>query len=89
MQQLTGALAGWRRTRTDHGIILSLQIAASADDVRSQRLGRVDVALNERQLRSLARDLVRAAEQRDIQVFARKPWWRKGLERLKRLRRAR
>ena len=81
MTHVTGALAGWRRTRARHGIVLSLQVATSADDRVQERLGRVDLALNERQLRSLARDLVRAAEERDIQVFARKPWWHLGFAR--------
>ena len=79
MEPVSGALAGWRRTRTSHGIVLSLQVAASAEDVRSNTLGRVDLALNDRQLRSLAPDLVRATEQRDMEVFARAPWWQRLL----------
>jgi hypothetical protein len=79
MEHVSGALAGWRRTRTAHGIVLSLQVATSTDDAHRGKLGRVDVALNERQLRSLARDLARATEQRDMEVFARPRWWQRLL----------
>lgn len=75
MEQLTGALAGWKRTRTTSGIVLSFQVAASVEDLHQRRLSRVDLALNDRQLRSLARDLIRAAEQRDLDIFARPRWW--------------
>ena len=68
--------AGWRRTRATHGIILSLQIASNPEDICHDRMDRVDVALNERQLRSRARHLVRAIAQRDLQLFARRRWWR-------------
>ena len=67
-----GALIGWRRAESDHGIVVRLQIAASADDVRNQRWETIDLALNDRQLRSLTRDLMRAAKQRGLDLFAPK-----------------
>lgn len=75
MQQLSGALAGWRRSRSSNGIIITLQVAESAEDVNRHTMSRVDLALNDRQLRSLARDLVRAAEQRNLDIFADRHWW--------------
>ncbi len=76
MQQLTGIVAGWRRKPSEHGILLTLQVAQSEEDWKQQRFTRLNLALNDRQLRSLARDLVRAAEERNLEVFAPRPWWR-------------
>jgi hypothetical protein len=35
----------------------------------------VSLALNDRQIRSLARDLQRAAAERGVTLWARKRWW--------------
>ena len=72
----TGALAGWRRRGTDHGCVLELQLASKVADFTERRLSRVAVALNDRQLRSLARDLSRAAEERGIELWPRERRWK-------------
>ena len=75
-----GALVGWRRQGTETGCLVTLQVASSADDFVSQSFDRVELALNDRQLRSLARDLARAAEERGLQLRARRRplrFWRK------------
>jgi hypothetical protein len=72
VRNLNGALVGWKRGPTDHGIILTLQVASDASDFTNRDFAQVDLALNERQLRSLARDLSRAAEERGIALFAKK-----------------
>jgi hypothetical protein len=73
---LLGALAGWRRTGTDSGCVLELQLVASKQDFEARNFIRVDMALNDRQLRSLARDLARAAEERGVRLWGKKPRWR-------------
>lgn len=71
----SGALAGWKRDRAEHGVVLTLQLVGSADDFRQRKFERVQVAVNVRQLRSLARDLTRAAEEQGIDLFATRRWW--------------
>jgi len=74
----TGALAGWARQETRHGVVMTLQIATSAEAFRQRQFDEVNVVLNERQLRSLARDLARSAEARGIELSAKRSWWRFG-----------
>lgn len=69
-------LSGWKRTRTAHGIVLTLQLIDSPADFAAQRFEKVNVAMNDRQLRSFARDITRAAQDRGLDLFAKKPWWR-------------
>ena len=66
-----GALIGWRRVESEHGIVLRLQVARTADDVWTNRWETLDLALNDRQLRSLTRDLMRAATARKLDLFSR------------------
>ena len=73
----TGALSGWKRTSSEGGIVLTLQIAGSAEAFAKRDLEVARVALNDRQLRSLARDLTRAATERGFDLFSRPPWWRR------------
>lgn len=70
------AVAGWRRFDGEHGIVLRMQLVGSVDGYRRREFDRVDLVLNDRQLRSLARDLVRAAEARGLELEAKRRWWR-------------
>lgn len=70
-------LIGWKREQSEHGCVLTFQLAESAADVRGGRLLDSSVVMNDRQLRSLARDLARAADDRGLQLFARPPWWKR------------
>lgn len=70
-----GALVGWRWQKTEHGVMLRLQIAPSLADYRARNLQTTDVTLNDRQLRSLARDLTRAVSSRGMTVFAPATRW--------------
>lgn len=72
-------LIGWRRKQSEHGCVLTLQLAGSAADVRSGALQEPSVVMNDRQLRSLARDLSRAADEKGIDLFARPTWWKRLL----------
>jgi hypothetical protein len=72
---LRGALAGWRRHSTEHGCMLIMQVAGSAEDFSSKQFDKVEIALNDRQLRSLTRDLMRASSERGIQLWAERRWW--------------
>lgn len=65
-----GALIGWRREESEHGIVLRVQLAPSVDAVRADRLEAIDITLNDRQLRSLTRDLMRAAHGRGLDLFS-------------------
>jgi hypothetical protein len=70
-----GALAGWRQSPSEHGTVLRLQVARTVDDARNKSFDKVEIALNERQLRSFTRDLVRVAAERDIRLFSRRSLW--------------
>ncbi|WEK46183.1 MAG: hypothetical protein P0Y56_14360 [Candidatus Andeanibacterium colombiense] len=63
-----GALAGWKRTTSGHGILLTLQVAKSVAAFNAKEFDSVELALNDRQLRSLARDLERAARSRGLDL---------------------
>ena len=73
--QVRGALVGWQRTDSAHGAVLRLQVARSSAEYRQRDWETVEVALNERQLRSLARDLARATRDRNIPLFAPTGLW--------------
>lgn len=68
---IAGALAGWQRTMTNYGCVLTIQIGESEEQFETHEYQRVLVALNDRQLRSLARDLQRAAETRGIKLWGK------------------
>lgn len=70
------ALAGWKRIHGEHGIVLTLQLVDSVEQYQARDFERVEVALNDRQLRSLARDLARAARTRGVELYPKRPWWR-------------
>ena len=72
-----GALAGWKRAQSPHGAPVSLQLAGDRDAWDTRDYRRVHVTMNDRQLRSLARDLARAAKERGIALHAPRPWWRR------------
>ncbi len=71
MQRVRGALAGWRRASTDHGCLLKLQVAPTVADFSAKQFDTVEIALNDRQLRSLARDLARAASGRGVELHSK------------------
>jgi len=71
---ISGALVGWARQSSRHGIVMTLQVVHSAADYRDHRYHKVSVALNDRQLRSLARDLARAARARGLSLRSKPPW---------------
>lgn len=70
---LSGALIGWKRRNARHGVVLTLQVVENAPQFRDHQYHRVVMALNDRQLRSMARDLARAAEARGIDLRPRLP----------------
>lgn len=70
------ALAGWKRSEADHGIMLALQLVASPRHFRERDFELVQVTLNDRQLRSLTRDLIRASRARGLDLGAAPPWWK-------------
>lgn len=79
-QRLVGALVGWKRRRSANGIILTIQLATSEAAAQNRDYDQISFALNDRQIRSLARDLQRVAKERGIQLRAR-PRWTKFLPR--------
>lgn len=70
------AVAGWSRHHGEHGIMLRMQLVDSVAGHRRREFEKVDLVLNDRQLRSLARDLARAAEARGLDLRAKRRWWR-------------
>lgn len=80
MPEAPAILVGWKRDVTEHGIVLTMQVARTADDARLRRNDKVAIVLNERQLRSFARDLVRASASRGLDVFHEARGWRRLLQ---------
>jgi hypothetical protein len=70
-QAAIGALVGWKWEPSEHGIILTLQCAQDADAFSARAFDGTTVVLNDRQLRSLTRDLMRASEERGIKLHAK------------------
>ena len=73
-QRIVGALVGWKRRRSANGIILTIQLATSEAKAQSRDYDQISFALNDRQIRSLARDMQRVAKERGIQLRARPRW---------------
>lgn len=65
---VVGALAGWKWTRADNGVVLSVQLAPSTESFETCTFATVSMALNDRQLRSLARDIKRMAAERGLEL---------------------
>ena len=79
---LSGALLAWKRRGSQSGVIMTLQIVENAEE--DGRCHRVKLALSDRQLRSITRDLVQVAHERGIKVHTRRPLY----ERIRKLLRA-
>lgn len=69
-EYISGALIDWERRSSDHGIIITLHVAEAG-----MRGGhhRISTALNDRQLRALTRDLIRASRARGLSIESRIP----------------
>lgn len=65
-----GRLLDWTHRQSDHGVVLSARIAGAGASAC------VHMALDDRQLRALTIDLVRAAMVRGIAFEGRRKWWR-------------
>lgn len=70
---IRGALAGWRREPSESGVVLRIKLVNSLEAYHSQKFERVDISLNDRQLRSFARDLSRALSERGLELEAAPP----------------
>jgi hypothetical protein len=77
-----GLLTGWKRTGSSTHIVLTLKIAENVDELENDRPGRVHVAIDDRQLCCLARDLARAARERGLEVWPSTGFFRRHLLRL-------
>lgn len=66
----SGALAGWKRDMREDGLVLTLQVAQSVEEFRDRQFDIVLLSMNDRQLRSLTRDLTRASQERRIPLHA-------------------
>ena len=82
-KRLTGALIGWERKGSQHGCVVTLQIIENAAEYSDNQYHRVSMALNERQLRSPARDLARASQARCVDLHAREPFPKRVVSGLK------
>lgn len=82
---ISGGLIGWRRKETAHGCVITLQIATEREAFYNGGAQNVSIALNDRQIRSLTRDLQRLAEHRNIQLWAKPKLFDRIFRRRKRL----
>lgn len=66
--KIIGALAGWKRDKSENGTVITLQVAQNSSAFSEKSFDLVAIALNDRQLRSFTRDLQRAAADRKIKL---------------------
>lgn len=66
LMDVAGALLGWKRAMTDDGVVLRLQVAENKERYKKKDFEAVTLFLNDRQLRSYTRDLIRASKERSI-----------------------
>jgi hypothetical protein len=78
-ESLTGGLVGWHRIDTQNGCILVLQLAQRREEFYNGNAQQISFALNDRQLRSLTRDLHRAADKRNLKLWAKPSIWKRML----------
>lgn len=72
-----GALAGWKFTPSANGFVITMQIAESVESWKNHDYANVKIALNDRQIRSLARDLDRKVKSRGLVLRPRAAWWKR------------
>ena len=75
---IVGALLGWRRTPSPHGMVLTMQVLRPEAFAQKQGYDSISVALNDRQICSLVRDLNRAAGERGLQIGSKAKWWQRS-----------
>lgn len=68
---IVGALAGWRRQMTPRGCIFKLEITDSAAPCDEGDFHHVEIVLDDQQIGSFARDLLRTADRRGIDLWPR------------------
>lgn len=71
-KHLAGALAGWRWSLTGNGVVVRIQVATSKREFDDRDFVTVDLALNDRQLRSLTRDMIRATDERGLTLGSKR-----------------
>lgn len=69
--KIIGALAGWKRDKSENGTIITFQVARNSAAFDEKSFDMVAIALNDRQLRSFTRDLQRAAADRQIKLWGK------------------
>ena len=62
----SGALLAWKRRGSQAGVVMTLQIVET--DAADHRFHRVILALDDRQLRYMARDLLQIARERGMEL---------------------
>lgn len=82
VRSVVGALVGWKRAPSEHGFIFTFQVMTPEAAAQGGDPQHVTFALNDRQLRSLARDLQRSAMERGIPLWPQPKWWKLLLRRL-------
>lgn len=66
-----GLLAGWKQREAEHCLVLTLQILESEQAADDRELGKAMLAVSDRQLCSLIRDLSRTATARNLDIWPR------------------
>lgn len=70
-----GAAVSWQRHPSKSGIVLSIRLAETPADFHAECFREVQFALNDRQLRQIAIDLVKSASERGITFYPPRRWW--------------
>jgi uncharacterized Ntn-hydrolase superfamily protein len=74
-RMVVGALVGWKRQGSENGTVITLKVQTVGMTSDRQYVD-VAIALNDRQIRSLTRDMQRAAAGRGITLWSQPKWWR-------------
>ena len=75
---ILGAVLGWEAFQTGSGIVLRLETAISKHQAKAGQATLHDVALNVRQMRALAHNISRLADEHEgiTRPAEKKRWWR-------------
>jgi hypothetical protein len=80
---LDGALVSWKLQSTQNGCVLTLQLVASVQDFKNRKFRIARLTMNDRQLQSFARDIIRATDRRGVKIQAPPSLWERWRRKLK------
>jgi hypothetical protein len=75
-KRVAGQVIQWVARPSQDGVILHFEIARSVDEYLAGEETSIKMALNDRQLKALAVDMVKSALMQGVEFTSPKKWWR-------------